>query len=198
MFPALERALDVTDTGPLRLLTGYQTPAVIRRAGVARLTKWPADRKVRNAGTLAETSVDAAEHQYTAIPGEKAIAKLVHTLAEEVMALNEQISKMDKIIEGRFREHELADIVLSVPGIGTVLGAEFLAAVGGGLDEFDSPDALAALAGVARTSRFGQGQRQLAPAPRLSPTTPARLLHLGACQRPLRPELTEVLRPQTC
>jgi hypothetical protein len=26
MFPALERALDVTNTGPLRLLTGYQTP----------------------------------------------------------------------------------------------------------------------------------------------------------------------------
>ncbi|GAA3484711.1 hypothetical protein GCM10018966_092430 [Streptomyces yanii] len=41
---------------------------------------------------------------------------------------------MDKLIEGRFREHELSDIVLSVPGIGAVLGAEFLAAVGGGLD----------------------------------------------------------------
>ncbi|GHE49436.1 hypothetical protein GCM10017771_70880 [Streptomyces capitiformicae] len=31
MFPALERALDVTNAGPLRLLTGYQTPAAIRR-----------------------------------------------------------------------------------------------------------------------------------------------------------------------
>lgn len=60
---------------------------------------------------------------------------------------------MDKLIEGRFREHELADIVLSVSGIGPVLGAEFLAAVGGGLDEFDSPDALAAFAGVAPAPR---------------------------------------------
>ena len=153
MFPALERALDVTNTGPLRLLTGYQTPAAIRRAGVTRLTKWLANRKVRNARTLAETAVEAAERQHTAIPGERTIAKLVHTLAEEVMALNEQIREMDKLIEGRFREHELADIILSVPGIGATLGAEFLAAVGGNLDDFDSPDALAAFAGVAPAPR---------------------------------------------
>ncbi|MEU6687734.1 IS110 family transposase [Streptomyces sp. NPDC046832] len=37
-FPALERALDVTNTGPLKLLTGYQTPAAIRRTGVHGLT----------------------------------------------------------------------------------------------------------------------------------------------------------------
>jgi transposase len=65
------------------------------------------------------------------------------------MALNQQVSEMDKLIEGRFREHELADIILSVPGIGPVLGAEFLAAVGGDLKEFNSPNALAAFAGVA-------------------------------------------------
>ncbi|MFG3410496.1 IS110 family transposase [Streptomyces sp. NPDC048142] len=153
MFPALERALDVTNTGPLKLLTGYQTPAAIRRAGATRLTKWLANRKVRNARSLAETVVGAAERQHTCVPGEKTIAKLVHTLAEEVMTLNEQISEMDKLIEGRFREHGLADIVQSVPGIGAVLGAEFIAAVGGGLDDFDSPDALAAFAGVAPAPR---------------------------------------------
>ncbi|MEV6175557.1 IS110 family transposase [Streptomyces sp. NPDC051954] len=153
MFPALERALDVTNTGPLKLLTGYQTPAAIRRAGVARLTKWLANRKVRNARPLAETAVEAAERRHTAVPGEKTTAKQVHSLAQEVMALNEQISEMDKLIEGRFREHELADIVESVPGVGTVLGAEFLAAVSGSLDDFDSPDALAAFAGVAPAPR---------------------------------------------
>ncbi|WP_328623715.1 IS110 family transposase [Streptomyces sp. NBC_00353] len=153
MFPALERALDVTNMGPLKLLTGYQTPGSIRRASTARLTKWLANRKVRNARSLAETAVEAAERQHTAVHGEKTIAKLVHTLAEEVMALNGQISEMDKLIEGRFREHELADIVQSVPGIGAVLGAEFLASVGGGLDGFDSPDALAAFAGVAPAPR---------------------------------------------
>ncbi|WP_431684166.1 IS110 family transposase [Kitasatospora sp. KL5] len=153
MFPALERALDLANTGPLKLLTGYQTPAAIRRVGVARLAKWLANRKIRNARALAETAVEAAQRQHTAVPGEKTIARLVHTLAEGVMALNEQIAEMDKLIEGRFREHELAEIVESVPGIGTVLGAEFLAAVGGSLDSFASPDALAAFAGVAPAPR---------------------------------------------
>ncbi|MFD9125415.1 IS110 family transposase [Kitasatospora sp. NPDC059571] len=149
MFPALERALDLTNTGPLMLLTEYQTPAAIRRVGVTRLTKWLANRKVRNARALAEAAVQAAQRQHTAIPGEKTIARLVHTMAAGVMALNEQITEMDKLIEGRFREHELAGIVESVPGIGVVLGAEFLAAIGGSLDDFASPDALAAFAGVA-------------------------------------------------
>ncbi|MEU8928129.1 IS110 family transposase [Kitasatospora sp. NPDC048545] len=153
MFPALERSLELTNVGPLKLLTGYQTPAAIRRAGVARLAKWLANRKVRNARSLAEKAVEAAERQYTSVPGEKTIARLVHTLAEEVMTLNEHITEIDKLIEGRFREHELADIVESVPGIGAILGAEFLAAVGGSLEGFDSPDALAALAGVAPAPR---------------------------------------------
>ena len=38
MFPALERALELTNAGPLVLLTGYQTPAALRRIGVSRLT----------------------------------------------------------------------------------------------------------------------------------------------------------------
>jgi transposase len=37
IFPALERALDLGNTGPLILLTGYQTPAALRRTGRKRL-----------------------------------------------------------------------------------------------------------------------------------------------------------------
>ncbi|MEU6010435.1 IS110 family transposase [Streptomyces sp. NPDC047453] len=153
LFPALERDLDITYVGPLKLLTGYQTPAAIRRTGVARLGKWLANRKVKNSRLLAERAVEAAERQQTSVPAEQTIAQLVSTLAEEVIALNERIGEIDGLIEERFRGHELADIVQSLPGIGTVLGAEFLAAVGGSLDDFASPDALAAFAGVAPAPR---------------------------------------------
>ncbi|WP_434597928.1 IS110 family transposase [Streptomyces sp. A5-4] len=153
MFPALERALDLANTGPLVLLTGHQSPAAIRRAGVTRLTKWLTNRRVRNAKALAATAIEAADRQHTSVTGETTIARLVHTLAGEVIALNERIAEIDKLIECRFREHELAEIIQSVPGIGAVLGAEFLAAVGGSLDEFASPDALAAFAGVAPAPR---------------------------------------------
>lgn len=153
MFPALERALDIGTAGSLLLLTGYQSPAAIRRTGLRRLTTWLRNRKVRNPEALAAKSIEAAERQHTAVAGESAIAKMVHTLAKEVMTLNEKITETDKLIEGRFREHELAEVIQSLPGIGTTLGAEFLVAVGGSLDAFPSPDRLAAFAGVAPTPR---------------------------------------------
>jgi hypothetical protein len=50
IFPALERAFDYSaQKGALVLLTGYQSPAVIRRRGRARLTAWLAHRSVRGA-----------------------------------------------------------------------------------------------------------------------------------------------------
>ncbi|WP_331755895.1 IS110 family transposase [Streptomyces sp. NBC_01643] len=149
MFPALERALDATTKGPLVLLTGYQTPASIRRTGVNRLTKWLSARKVRNADALATAAVEAAERQHTAVPGEAAIAAMVRALVEEVIALNEKIADVDKLIEARFRRHELAEVITSVPGIGSLLGAEFLAAVGSDMASFATPDRLAAFAGLA-------------------------------------------------
>lgn len=151
IFPALERALEVTNTGPLVLLTGYQTPAALRRIGHARLQTWLRNRKVRGAAQLAQAAIEAAEHQHTTLPGEKLAARLVHTLAREVMALNEQVKETEQLIEDRFHQHELADVITSLPGIGTILGAEFLAATGGDMDFFGTADRLASFAGLAPT-----------------------------------------------
>ena len=96
-------------------------PASIRRAGAKRLTTWLRNRKVRAAEALAAKAVEAAERQHTTVAGEKAIARMVHTLAEEVITLNEKIAETDKLIEGRFREHELAEVITSMPGIGATL-----------------------------------------------------------------------------
>jgi transposase len=57
IFPALERALDLTVTGPLTLLTGYQTAAALREAGPEALESWLRERKVRNAGKIAAAAV---------------------------------------------------------------------------------------------------------------------------------------------
>ncbi|MFB7733688.1 IS110 family transposase [Streptomyces sp. NPDC056112] len=153
MFPALEWALDVSRVGVLVFLTGYQSPAVIHRAGQRRLTTWLRNRRVYRPEALAAKAVEAAERQHTAVAGEKAISEMVHTLAREVMTFNEKITEVDKLIEGRFREHELADVITSMPGIGAVLGAELLAATGGSMDAFPTPDRLAAFAGVAPAPR---------------------------------------------
>jgi transposase len=153
IFPALERTLDLANVGPLVLLTGYQTPAAIRRTGIRRLETWLRNRKVRGATQLAHAAVEAAESQHTSVSGEKPTAQLVHTLAKEVMRLNEQIGEIDKLIEARFRAHQHAEVIASMPGIGPLLGAEFLAATGGDMTVFGAPDRLAGFAGVAPAPR---------------------------------------------
>lgn len=149
-FPALERAFDYsTSKGSLVLLTGYQTPGALRRIGRNRLAEWLKNHKVRNYRLVAGTAVEAAEAQYTAVPGEKLAAAVVAKLAREVMALDEEIAETDALIEGRFRDHPHAEVILSMPGIGPVLGAEFIAHTGGDMNVYGSSDRLAGVAGLA-------------------------------------------------
>ncbi|SPE99417.1 Transposase [Streptomyces sp. MA5143a] len=131
IFPALERVLDLTNKGPVLLLTGYQTPAAIRRSGARRIETWLKNRKAHGAAALAKAAVDAAESQHTALPGEKLAATMLVRLAKGVKALDEEIAELDALIEARFREHPHAEVIRSLPGMGARLGAEFIAATGG-------------------------------------------------------------------
>jgi transposase len=153
VFPRVERVLDLTDTGPLTLLTGQQTPAALRRLGTKRLVTWLRNRGVRNRVQLADTACQAAERQHTSPPGEKLTAQTVHTMAKEVMALNLQVAELDKLMEARFRDHHHFDVITSMPGLGIILGAEFLAATGGDMTVFGTSDRLAGFGGVAPVPR---------------------------------------------
>lgn len=147
--PALERAADLArQRGWAVLLTRYQRPKAIRRAGVARLTALLSGQGVRNADVIAEAAVAAAKTQTVRLAGEEVAADLVAALAREVMDLDAGIKAADSAIEERFRRHRLADVIVSMPGFGFRLGAEFLAAVGD-LDLIGSADRLAAYAGLA-------------------------------------------------
>ena len=149
-FPALERAFDYKESkASLVLLTAFQTPAALRRIGKNRLATWLKNRKVRNSQLVAATAVEAAEAQHTAVAGEKVAASVVAKLAREVTALDTEIAETDALIESRFRDHPHAKAILSMPGIGPVLGAEFIAHTGGDMSVFGSPDRLAAVAGLA-------------------------------------------------
>lgn len=151
--PALERAAEpTTDRGWAVLLARYQRPKAIRRTGIARLTRILADAGVRNAGKLAEAAVTAAKAQTVALPGEDVAAQLVAELAQGVIDLDTRIKTVDTAIEERFRRHPLAEAIVSLPGMGFRLGAEFLAAVGDP-SRITSADHLAAWAGLAPVSK---------------------------------------------
>ncbi|WP_371646138.1 IS110 family transposase [Streptomyces sp. NBC_00597] len=131
VFLPLERAFDYSGhKGALVLLAGYQTPAAIRRRGRARLTAWLANRSVRGADAVAATALEAAQAQQTALPGEDTAAQIVADLAEQILALDDRLKRIDKQIRETFRSHPQTEIIESMPGMGPILGAEFIVAAG--------------------------------------------------------------------
>ncbi|MEV5541703.1 IS110 family transposase [Saccharopolyspora shandongensis] len=153
-FPALERAFDYSASkAALILLTGYQTPGALRRLGQSRLETRLRNRKVRNATAVASAAIEAATAQHTMLPGQRLAADMVSRLAKGVIALNEEIAEIDALIEKRFRQHQHAEIILSLPGFGPLLGAEFLASTGGDMAVFGTADRLAGVAGLAPAPR---------------------------------------------
>lgn len=82
-----------------------------------------------------------------------AAAAVVQTLAKAVLALDEEISSIDLKIAARFREHRDAEVIVSMPGMGPLLGAEFIACTGGDMDAFGSAGRLAGVAGLTPVPR---------------------------------------------
>ncbi|MBA2343958.1 MAG: IS110 family transposase [Rubrobacter sp.] len=152
LFPALERALDLANKGPLILVACYQTPSAIRRAGKKRIASRLAKRSVKGADTLADKALKAANAQSATLPAEGVAARIARELAEEALALKERVETLDEELRRRFFELPEAEIVASLPGMGPILGAEFLVEVGS-LAAFESADRLAAYAGLVPVAR---------------------------------------------
>lgn len=148
IFPALERAFDYSaHKGALVLLTGYQTPAAIRRRGRARLTAWLANRGVYRADSVAAAALEAADAQHTELVGQDVTAGIVADLAAGILALDEQLKKTQTQIRDTFSAHPQAEIITSLPGMGPILGAEFVVAAGD-LSGFIDAGHLASAAGL--------------------------------------------------
>lgn len=146
-FPALERALDLTNQGALILVCHYQTPAAIRRVGKKRLATFLRNRGVKGTEALASKAITAAKAQSVTLPAEEVSARIVAELAGEVLSLKQSIEALDGELRERFFAREEAGILTSIPGVGVNLGAEFLVAAGD-LSAFESADHLAAYAGL--------------------------------------------------
>ena len=139
LFPALERTLDLNNRGALALVIHYQTPAQLRRAGRKRIATHLRNRGVKGADVLAQKALTAAKTQSVTLPGHDVAARIVVEIAEEVLDLKERISALDEELGHRFFTRPEARILASLPGMGLVLGSEFLVAVGD-LRAFSSAD----------------------------------------------------------
>lgn len=142
----MEREFDFAHSrGAAVLLTGYQTPAAIRRIGTARLASWLNRRKVRTAGKDADTAVAAAKMQHTSVPGKQVASGIVADLAAQLLALDERFGSVDTQTRATFQAHPQAEIIESMPGMGPILGAELIAAAGD-LTGYANADRLASAA----------------------------------------------------
>jgi transposase len=152
LFPALERALDLNSKGPLILLTHYQTPAQLRRAGHKRVAAYLRNRGVKGSNSVAQKALTAAKAQSVTLPAQEVASRIVAVLAGEILALKENIEGLDEELQKRFFARCEARILTSLPGMGPILGAEFLVAVGN-ICAFESADRLAAYAGLVPAAR---------------------------------------------
>jgi transposase len=149
--PGLERQLDVTTKTGLWLLTRYVTPAEIRDAGVDTITAHlgaAGGLRRSRIDALARGVVDAAHAQRVAVPGETTAARLIRELADDALTARDRLARLDSEIVEALDHHPDGPLIRSLPGMGVVLTAEFLAEAGG-LHRFPTPDALASAAGLA-------------------------------------------------
>jgi transposase len=163
LFPALERALDLNSKGPLTLLTHYQTPAQLRRAGYKRVAAYLRSRGVKGSNSVTHKALSAARSQSVTLPAQDVASRIVAELAAEILTLKDRIERLDKELGQRFFARPEAKILTSLAGMGVLLGAEFLVAVRD-ICAFSSADRLAAYAGLVPAAndsgkRVGKGRR---------------------------------------
>ena len=152
LFPALERALDVNSKGPLILLTHYQSPTQLRRAGHKRIATYLRNRGVKGSNNVAHKALGAARSQNVTLPAQEVGAAIVAELAEDILGLKDRLQSIDEEIGQRFFARREARVLISLPGMGPILGAEFLVCVGE-ISAFESADRLAAYAGLVPAAR---------------------------------------------
>ncbi len=92
IFPALERALDFTNRGPLMLISQFQIPTPLIATGREELASWLRERKVRHANKLAAAAIHTAEAQHVRVPGEAMAGELVGRPAANVIDLDRQLT----------------------------------------------------------------------------------------------------------
>jgi transposase len=151
IHPGLERAVDPTHKIDAALLARYVTPTQIRRAGRRRLTEYLRTTGRHNTpviDALVDKALAAAAAQHVAVPGEAVAADIVRDLAREVLACRNKLVELDKRIAEVLADHPDAALIQTLPGMGAILTAEFLA-VAGGIARFTTGDQLASAAGLA-------------------------------------------------
>jgi len=155
-FPAaLEAYDDLASPDVLELLSKAPEPnsaARLTRVQItAALTR--ARRRDRDAKTTAIMNALRAEHLTQPPQISAAYGATVRALAALITTSNEQITGLEGSVEAYFGQHPDAEIYLSQPGLGAVLGARVLAEFGDDPTRYDGARARKNYAGTSPITR---------------------------------------------
>jgi transposase len=132
-FPAaLEAFEDLDAPDALELLARAPDPASAARLTTAQISAALKRARRRDIKEKTTTIRAALRSQQLAQPPEvtAASAAVVRALAAVITALSEQITVMEGQVAAHFRRHPDAEVILSQPGLGPILGARVLGEFG--------------------------------------------------------------------
>jgi transposase len=154
IHPALEAALGpkVQHPAVLELLTRFGGPIGLAAAGRRRLTAVARKRAPRIGDTLVEQVLAALDAQTVTVPGAKAAETVLPRLAASLRQVLDQRAQVAIEVEQVLDAHPLAEVLISMPGIGVRTAARILIEVGDA-STFATAAHLAAYAGLAPVTR---------------------------------------------
>ncbi|MFF9436750.1 IS110 family transposase [Streptomyces sp. NPDC014735] len=157
-FPAALNAyadLALTSTDALELLIKAPTPATAAKLTRIQITAVLSRHRRRNRDVKAATVQTALRERQLGLaePVTAAYAAAATAHARLIIALNEQIAVMEEQVRTHFLAHPDAEIYLSMPGIGEIVGARVLAEFGDDPTRYVSAKARKNYAGTSPVTR---------------------------------------------
>jgi transposase len=163
-FPAALEAFDDLDAADtLELLGKAPTPAQAARLTTVQISAALKRARRRNVSAKASAIQAALRAEHLGQPEEVTVAYAasVTALLAVLTTLNAQIKALEEQVEAHFGRHPAAEIILSQPGLGTVLGARVLAEFGDDPDRYTSAKARKNYAGTSPITR-ASGKKKVA------------------------------------
>src|SRR5690625_3301787 len=155
IHPAFERVLVgeiLARAIVLDLLIHDGGPTKLAAAGRGRVLKWARNRSRKDPVELIDRIFAALAEQTVTVPGTDAAELVIPQLAANIKALQQQRETIAGQVEGMLDEFPLAEVLISMPGIGIKTASNILLAVGD-CSDFASASHLAAYAGIAPVTR---------------------------------------------
>mgnify|MGYP002757075005 CR=1 FL=1 len=155
IHPALERALAGTTLSSdlaLSLLIKYTGPTGLTTAGKTRVLRYARSHHHRNPTPLIDNIFTALNEQTVIVPATSAVERIIPRIAAQVVELKTQRATVAHEVEAMLADFPLAEVLMSMPGIGIKTAAQILLAIGDG-SGFPSAGHLAAYAGIAPITR---------------------------------------------